>query len=431
MSFHNDLFNEISYVELNKRRRGDVARHEGDKLVNRMNRPKVKKIYVKRNGEDIYEKPKLFVWRQWQSPKLEQLLEDVGPYVGMDDGATAIYTLEGEEITDPDEINDLGTYYVSGDETLILPETTNRRRSSDPDVMNSRGDNNHSRYTSLSAPEYYTSNSVRSTYPANLTVPPTPPPRPYTSVQSSTKTRKPTIKSREVDMSQYDTYYDDALQDVRNRRLANEPKNFDTTMDFFEGNPHSSEFDNEETIRRDKQALEKHRQKMATHSRRMSTMIFNRRDQTHPDVYLIYVFLNGQGMECQFMNFQRKQLEKGMNYVLELIARRYNVNPGKLVDMDGKKISEVTQLMSRGAYVLIPVGQSFRDTWYFLPDNAIDTSSNKAMIEERSAQRDRLLQRRLKQEQKTKKTKSSGRSKSVGATSSNPKITFNGRNTRR
>lgn len=103
------------------------------------------------------------------------------------------------------------------------------------------------------------------------------------------------------------------------------------------------------------------------------------------------------------MNFQRKQLEKGMNYVLELIARRFNVNPGKLVDMDGRKVSEVTQLMSRGSYVLIPVGQSFRDTWYFLPDNAIDTSTNKAMIEERSAQRDRLLQRRLKQEQKKQK----------------------------
>ncbi|CAI2343462.1 unnamed protein product [Caenorhabditis sp. 36 PRJEB53466] len=419
-------FNEISYVELNKRRRGDGARHEGDKLVNRMNRPKVKKIYVKRNGEDIYEKPKLFVWRQWQSPRLDQLLEDIGPYVGMDDGASAIYTLEGEEITDPDEITDLGTYYVAGDESLMLPETANPRRSSDPDVAYSRMENNQSRYTSLSAPEFYTSNSVRSTYPANIAVPPTPPPRPYTAVQT-TKTRK--TKTRDVDMSQYDSYYDDALQDAKNRRDANEPKNFDTTMDFFEGNPHSSEFDNEETIRKDKAALEKHRQKQAQRSRRLSTMIFNRRDQTHPDVYLIYVFLNGQGMECQFMNFQRKQLEKGMNYVLELIARRYSVNPGKLVDMDGRKVGEVTQLMSRGAYVLVPVGQSFRDTWYFLPDNAIDTSSNKVMIEERSAQRDRLLQRRLKKDQKTKKT--AGRSKSVGAATSAPKIEFSGRNNRR
>lgn len=41
--------------------------------------------------------------------------------------------------------------------------------------------------------------------------------------------------------------------------------------------------------------------------------------------------------------------------------------------MDGHRIREISDLMSRGAYVLIPVGQSFRETWYFLPDNAIDT----------------------------------------------------------
>lgn len=41
--------------------------------------------------------------------------------------------------------------------------------------------------------------------------------------------------------------------------------------------------------------------------------------------------------------------------------------------MDGKRVTDVSDLMSRGAYVLVPVGQTFRDTWYFLPDNAIDT----------------------------------------------------------
>lgn len=45
----------------------------------------------------------------------------------------------------------------------------------------------------------------------------------------------------------------------------------------------------------------------------------------------------------------------------------------RLVNMDGVKIREVNELMSRGAYVLIPVGQTFRDSWYFLPDNSIDT----------------------------------------------------------
>lgn len=81
----------------------------------------------------------------------------------------------------------------------------------------------------------------------------------------------------------------------------------------------------------------------------------------------------------------------------------------RLCDMDGRKISNVSDLMSRGAYVLVPVGQTFRDTWYFLPDNAIDTrrdypsifilfiySSNRDRIQDRSAQRDRLLQRREK-----------------------------------
>nr|CDJ88202.1 Protein C56E6.4 [Haemonchus contortus] len=103
-------------------------------------------------------------------------------------------------------------------------------------------------------------------------------------------------------------------------------------------------------------------------------------------------------MECQHMHFQKKQLAKGMNYVLELIARRFNVNPMKLCDMDGRKITEPSQLMSRGAYVLVAAGQSFRDTWYFLPDNAIDTSTNQERVEDRMDQRDRLLQRRERRE---------------------------------
>ncbi|KHN72181.1 hypothetical protein Tcan_09403 [Toxocara canis] len=66
--------------------------------------------------------------------------------------------------------------------------------------------------------------------------------------------------------------------------------------------------------------------------------------------------------------------------------------------MDGQRIREVSDLMSRGAYVLIPVGQSFRETWYFLPDNAIDTSEDNEKVLQRSEQRDRLIQRRLRHE---------------------------------
>ena len=88
--------------------------------------------------------------------------------------------------------------------------------------------------------------------------------------------------------------------------------------------------------------------------------------------------------------------------------------------MDGFKIRDVTQLMSRGAYVLIPVGQSFRDTWYFLPNNAIDTrfesifrlwekkqimtfSNDVEKVRARSAQRDRYIQKQeLKQNKQAK-----------------------------
>ncbi|KAK6060245.1 hypothetical protein COOONC_02100 [Cooperia oncophora] len=143
--------------------------------------------------------------------------------------------------------------------------------------------------------------------------------------------------------------------------------------DDYRNDEFVSDFDTDDSKRRDKQALAKHRRKYLNAPRSSSEVIYNRRDQTHPDAYIIYVFLNGHGMECQHIHFQKKQLAKGMNYVLELVARRFNVNPMKLCDMDGRKITEPSQLMSRGAYVLVAAGQSFRDTWYFLPDNAIDT----------------------------------------------------------
>uniref|UniRef100_A0A0N5AHY5 Doublecortin domain-containing protein n=1 Tax=Syphacia muris TaxID=451379 RepID=A0A0N5AHY5_9BILA len=88
------------------------------------------------------------------------------------------------------------------------------------------------------------------------------------------------------------------------------------------------------------------------------------------------VFLNGHGLDSQCIHFQRTQLERGMSYVLEIIARGFGVNPAKLCNMDGSRVKQVTELMSRGAYILVPVSQGFRDAWYFLPDNAIDTSPN-------------------------------------------------------
>lgn len=139
--------------------------------------------------------------------------------------------------------------------------------------------------------------------------------------------------------------------------------------------------------------------------RSKSAAIYNRRDQTNPGAYIIYAFLNGQGLHCQHVSFNRSQLEKGLPFILELVARRFHVKPSKLVNMDGARIYDVSELMSRGAYVLIPVGQSFRDTWYFLPDNAIDTSSDMERVKLRSQQRDRYIQKQEAKKYKQQKMK--------------------------
>ncbi|ETN75222.1 hypothetical protein NECAME_00633 [Necator americanus] len=266
-----------------------------------------------------------------------------------------------------------------------------------------------------------------------LPTPLTPPPKPYQSerVSSSQVQRKFTTQVPQLpstsrtkrtarrnsvgglsDWDEYEKYYRDAIgnnsesprkarryydeDEDRYGRRANDgytsnddryrvrnpttvPSRSRSANDDFRQDDFVSDFDTDDTKRKDRQALAKHK----------------------------HVFLNGQGMECQHMHFQKKQLAKGMNYVLELIARRFNVNPSKLCDMDGHRIAEPSQLMSRGAYVLVAAGQSFRDTWYFLPDNAIDTSSDRDRIEERNDQRDRLLQRRERRERTKLKSQKS------------------------
>lgn len=41
--------------------------------------------------------------------------------------------------------------------------------------------------------------------------------------------------------------------------------------------------------------------------------------------------------------------------------------------MDGRIVINVGDLESKGAYVLVPKGETFRDTWYYLPDGSFDT----------------------------------------------------------
>uniref|UniRef100_A0A914XB23 Doublecortin domain-containing protein n=1 Tax=Plectus sambesii TaxID=2011161 RepID=A0A914XB23_9BILA len=72
--------------------------------------------------------------------------------------------------------------------------------------------------------------------------------------------------------------------------------------------------------------------------------------------------------------FTPKQLDKGMAWLLEQIAKRYDVYPQKICTMDGRPVASVDDFENKGAYVLIPLGEKFRDTWYFLPDGSLDTS---------------------------------------------------------
>lgn len=41
--------------------------------------------------------------------------------------------------------------------------------------------------------------------------------------------------------------------------------------------------------------------------------------------------------------------------------------------MDNRDVFTVNDLESKGAYVVVPLGESFRDTWYYLPALAKDT----------------------------------------------------------
>jgi hypothetical protein len=41
------------------------------------------------------------------------------------------------------------------------------------------------------------------------------------------------------------------------------------------------------------------------------------------------VFLNGEGLQCQHVNFTKAQLDSGMDGILETIAQKLNVAAGR------------------------------------------------------------------------------------------------------
>lgn len=60
--------------------------------------------------------------------------------------------------------------------------------------------------------------------------------------------------------------------------------------------------------------------------------------------------------------------------MLEKAASLYGLNPKCLCTTDGKKVKEQEEILNGGAYVLVPYGQKFHESWYFLPDDALDTA---------------------------------------------------------
>uniref|UniRef100_A0A7E4V7M0 Doublecortin domain-containing protein n=1 Tax=Panagrellus redivivus TaxID=6233 RepID=A0A7E4V7M0_PANRE len=383
-----DPYNNISFVELNKQRRHEANRPTEDRVYNRVYKPRTAKLYIRRNG-DLQGRPKPFIWRIWQSPKFDDLVEEIANHLDMNSTDATLYDPRGKVIHDSDEIFDGGTYVLAQRE----PFDGQRIEVANGNISN------------VSNYSYPLTNAKQRSFKQK-------------SQQTRQKSRQPRPESYLSADNQTDIYSLDDDMDLRMPNVASAPTsdfgNYNMYRDdeyLSQANPNTS-YNYEDTPwanldelnEKEKNVLQKHREKH-NFRRSRSAVIYNRRDQTIPDAYIIYTFLNGQGLECQFINFNRKQLEKGLNFILELVARKFSVTPAKLVNMDGVKIREVNELMSRGAYVLIPQGQSFRDTWYFLPDNAIDTSSDAERIRLRSAQRDRYLQK-----QEIKAARATGRS---------------------
>uniref|UniRef100_A0A914YKW6 Doublecortin domain-containing protein n=1 Tax=Panagrolaimus superbus TaxID=310955 RepID=A0A914YKW6_9BILA len=404
-----DPYNNISFLEINKARRGETHRSVEDRVYNRNYKPLTAKIYIRRNG-DHNARLKPFIWRIWQTPKLENLIDEIASHLDMNGSDATLFDARGRIITDSTEIYDGGTFVLGQHEAFDgqIIEAANGNIASARDSQYQQQQQQHyqdySNQRSNYAPlpkkkitkkknQYDSHNNYSRPQSSNTY-------GDLTEIYSVDQGHRDMPEIATSDFGNYDIYRHDYDDEQNHRRNEQQDYEYDEV-------PWG---DLEDINQKDKHMLSKHRQKFGIRRSR-SAVIYNRKDQTNPDAYIIYAFLNGHGLECQFVNFNRKQLEKGLPFILELVARKFNVKPSKLVNMDGFKIRDVTELMSRGAYVLIPVGQSFRDTWYFLPDNAIDTSNDVEKVRARSAQRDRYLQKQESKQIKQTKMRQSVASK--------------------
>uniref|UniRef100_A0AC34GWU6 Doublecortin domain-containing protein n=1 Tax=Panagrolaimus sp. ES5 TaxID=591445 RepID=A0AC34GWU6_9BILA len=407
-----DPYNNISFLELNKARRGEAHRAVEDRVYNRNYKPLTAKIYIRRNG-DHNARLKPFIWRIWQTPKLENLIEEIASHLDMNGSDATLFDARGRIITDSSEIYEGGTFVLGQHEAFDgqTLEAANGNIASARDSQYQQQHQqqqyqdygNHQRSNYAPLPKKKVTKKKRTTdqyeHHNNYS-------RPQSSYTYGDLTEIYSVDQEHRDMPEIATS-DFGNYDIYRHEYDDDQKNRSNEQEYDDEVPWG---DLEDINQKDKHMLSKHRQKFGIRRSR-SAVIYNRKDQTNPDAYIIYAFLNGHGLECQYVNFNRKQLEKGLLFILELVARKFNVKPSKLVNMDGFKIRDVTELMSRGAYVLIPVGQNFRDSWYFLPDNAIDTSNDVEKVRARSAQRDRYLQKQESKQIKQTKMRQSVASK--------------------
>uniref|UniRef100_A0A914W3Z0 Doublecortin domain-containing protein n=1 Tax=Plectus sambesii TaxID=2011161 RepID=A0A914W3Z0_9BILA len=310
-----------SYRDINKKKYGNIERSEDEKLHNRTKVAPVRRIFVRKNGDARFQ-PKTYIWRLGQTSKLEHLKTELTKIAPPAHGnVKIIYDMKGKEITDESQIKDGQTYVAAGDTEFDLGE--------DEQLTDSDDDK-----------------SVR-------------PDRRRARSQNNVGANKQQGNGKNGQMRDTEESLDERQKKWKN--LTGEEL---------------TDKEREEIDRRDRQFLNQHFTQQRQVRRSKSAHIFNRKDQTNPDAYLIYAFRNGAGSDAQCVNFNRKQLEKGMPIVLEIIAKRFSINPKKLCAMDGREIKSVRELITRGSYVIIPLGEQFRDTWYFLPSQAIDTSED-------------------------------------------------------
>ncbi|KHN72161.1 hypothetical protein Tcan_09401 [Toxocara canis] len=229
------------------------------------------------------------MWRVWRIPWLNGLIQEAGEFLGFEKGvAEKLYALDGDLIEDEEEIIDGNTYIVAGNEPFDLSSI-----SVPPSKFQASSSANNA-YSVVMEPGAAT--DWRSEFGEI-------PPKPHEAINTAFS------YADQLEEFDEDTVVGSARSYVeKHREQKNDVKSRPVTLrSEAEELPRLSGVTNA-THNLENGFIEKGEKNVRERKR---------------------VFLNGRGMESQFMKFQRAQLEKGIKFVLELIARRFGVKPGK------------------------------------------------------------------------------------------------------